>query len=423
MRSPGAGAVEKPKARGASAFLRTIGVAAVLAFAAASGIVATDTASADDYASWSDVEAAQNDVSAAQVLEGQISEQIARLDKDLTTANTEVVRTGNEFQAADLAYQAKNDESLLLQQQATEADELARSSEKRAGQLAARLARTGSGDVSMNLFAQTDGATDLLYGLEMTQRLSQQSADIQQRAEGDRNNAQALTDAAESAREQLEVLRVEAEAKLDEARAASEAVQAALTAQEMRGRELRAQLAVLQKRSSETQASYQAGEAERVRIENERLAREAAAAAEAIKNGQMSASGWSKPAYGWITSVFGWSEEYGGYHKGLDIASGCGNPIYAGSAGVVVFAAEGWNGGYGNQVIVDHGGGVVTVYPHIRNGGILVGFGQAVASGQQIAEVGTTGNSTGCHLHYEVRVGGSLVDPYTFMQDRGISLG
>src|SRR5690606_13095973 len=140
--------------------------------------------------------------------------------------------------------------------------------------------------------------------------------------------------------------------------------------------------------------------------------------------GYISDSGWAKPVSGWISSVYGWSASYGSsFHKGIDIAAGGGTPIFAASSGVVSYAGYGWNGGYGNMVMIDHGNGIQTRYGHIQPDGILVSYGQTVGVGMQIAKVGTTGNSTGNHLHFETIVWGETTNPYPFMQDRGITLG
>jgi murein DD-endopeptidase MepM/ murein hydrolase activator NlpD len=81
------------------------------------------------------------------------------------------------------------------------------------------------------------------------------------------------------------------------------------------------------------------------------------------------------------------------------------------------------NGTYGNYIRVDHGGGITTGYAHIVNGGIGVNVGQNVSAGTRIASVGSTGASTGCHLHFEVRLNGVAVDPVAYLRDRGIRLG
>jgi murein DD-endopeptidase MepM/ murein hydrolase activator NlpD len=97
-------------------------------------------------------------------------------------------------------------------------------------------------------------------------------------------------------------------------------------------------------------------------------------------------------------------------HPGIDIAAGLGAPVWAASAGVVTIAQGGWNGGYGNVVMIDHGNGYLTVYGHLSQ--INVVPCQGVASGQLIGLAGSTGNSTGPHLHFEIRQNGVAIDPW-----------
>lgn len=100
-------------------------------------------------------------------------------------------------------------------------------------------------------------------------------------------------------------------------------------------------------------------------------------------------------------------------HTGVDFAAPQGTDIYAAEGGIVIVAE--WWSGYGNAVIIDHGDNVWTLYGHIRNDGIKVEKGEQVKKGQKIAEVGSTGNSTGPHLHFEVRINGSPVDPMPYL--------
>ena len=100
-------------------------------------------------------------------------------------------------------------------------------------------------------------------------------------------------------------------------------------------------------------------------------------------------------------------------HPGIDLAGPMGTPIYATADGIVLRA--GWNaGGYGNLVEVDHGKGIATRYGHMS--AILVSAGQHIVRGQQIGRMGSTGRSTGSHLHYEVRIDGRPVNPIPFMK-------
>ena len=122
------------------------------------------------------------------------------------------------------------------------------------------------------------------------------------------------------------------------------------------------------------------------------------------------------PTNGEVTSRFGWRSSpwgtgSGDWHPGIDIANDTGTPITAAADGTVVNSS--WYGGYGNMVEIDHGNGIVTIYGH--NSQNLVAPGQQVKKGQLIAHMGSTGYSTGPHLHYEIRVNGTAVNPSSFL--------
>ncbi len=128
--------------------------------------------------------------------------------------------------------------------------------------------------------------------------------------------------------------------------------------------------------------------------------------------------GWPTPGYKRITSPYGPrtytlnGRKVSSNHKGIDIGAPSGAKIVASNGGKVVTSA--YNaGGYGNYVIIDHGGGKMTVYGHMSRRGVSVG--QGVTKGQQIGKVGSTGRSTGPHLHFEIRINGTAVNPINYL--------
>jgi murein DD-endopeptidase MepM/ murein hydrolase activator NlpD len=133
-------------------------------------------------------------------------------------------------------------------------------------------------------------------------------------------------------------------------------------------------------------------------------------AAQAHSTVQRTGSGQlSWPVSAPITSPFGW--RWGRMHEGIDLGAAYGTPIAAAGSGTVIYA--GWLGGYGNLTVIDHGGGLATAYGHQSR--IAVSVGQQVAGGEIIGYVGSTGHSTGPHLHFEVRVNGQAVDPLGYL--------
>ena len=122
-----------------------------------------------------------------------------------------------------------------------------------------------------------------------------------------------------------------------------------------------------------------------------------------------SSAGLIWPVSGPITSPFGW--RWGRMHQGIDIGVPMGTPIKAAAAGTVIYC--GWESGYGNLTVIDHGGNLATAYGHQSS--IAVSCGEQVAQGQVIGYVGCTGHCTGPHLHFEVRIDGNPVDPMGYL--------
>ncbi|AZZ54330.1 cell wall-binding protein [Rathayibacter festucae DSM 15932] len=440
------------------------------AVALVAGLLVATPAQAVEYPSWADVEAAKGNTQAAAAQVDSILSLIDGLQSEVAAAQQVAEQRGEEYFAAQQDFDDASDRATELEAKATASADQADAATQQAGLLAAQLYRTTGTDLSVNIFLDGEGgkADDLLGRIGNMTKLVERSNAIYEQASTTKNTAESLGDQAKVAQAEREKLRVAAEAKLAEATAAQAASEAALTEQQNQSIVLEQQLAALRDTESTTVAEYEAGvaarEAERQRILAEQeaarqaqaeiarqqaaAAREAAAAAAAAApsrgsgNGYsapvapspgggstaVSDSGWVRPAAGRITGTFGprGSLSTGGgstssYHRGTDIAGGCGIPIFAAHSGTVTYA--GWFGTYGNWIEISNGDGISTGYAHIMPGGIYVSVGQRVEAGEQIAAVGTTGASTGCHLHYETRVNGTAVDAQPFMAARGVTLG
>ncbi len=397
-------------------------------------VAAPAGAQAATYPTWEELQAAKANTAAAAAAVQQVTALIAQLETNVAVTRAEAeLRTDELFVA-----QQKFDDAVLradqIQGQADASAAEAVAAERNAGQVAAQLYRAGTGDVGVNLFldAGDAAATEaLLAKLGSMEKMVERTSGIYNRAREKQNAARSLADQAEVARGEREKLRIAAEAALAAAQAAQAAAEAALAESQAKKIELEQQLAFLKDTEAKTAAAYEEGERYRKAEEERRRLEEERRRQEAMQNGGPGAvaeSGWAKPAWGRITSGYGARGSIcsgGGcsntFHYAVDIGTGCSAPIYAANSGVVRFA--GWSGTYGNYVQIDHGGGIWTGYAHIRPGGTFVGSGQWVEAGQNIASSGTTGASTGCHLHFEVFEGGGRINPMPFMSDRGVQLG
>jgi len=149
-----------------------------------------------------------------------------------------------------------------------------------------------------------------------------------------------------------------------------------------------------------------------IRVEQQKL--DVKSALDAVQSSQ----GYTWPTAGGIGSYFGYRRHpilgYSRLHGGLDIGGRSGQPIWAAKEGVVIMARV--NGGYGNTIVVDHGNGYATLYGHQRS--FEVKEGDVVETGQHIGNVGSTGLSTGPHLHFEVRLNGGVIDPLPLLPPR-----
>ncbi|MEN9751902.1 MAG: hypothetical protein RLZZ600_949 [Actinomycetota bacterium] len=401
---------------------KLIGGLAVIGVLLVGGVTAP--ASASTYPSWNDVVRARKSTAAKAAEVARIKGLIAQLENDVQAATEKARAAGEAYQEAKDAFDVADQRAQDLQAQADEAQKKADAAKTLAGRLGAELYRSGGSDLALNLMLEggDSGADALLSRLGSMSKLVERSSQIYAEAIAAQNEAQSLQDQAAIALTEREKLKDVAEKALKAAQDAQAAVQARLDESEKHKDELAAQLAALQAKTNATVASYRRG------VEVARLAALERARREAAERGVgISDAGWTKPVDAWVsdaygprTSVwtgYGWSSSY---HRGLDFSSGCGQAQYAASGGTVVYA--GWYGGYGYHIEINHGGGIVSTYSHIRSGGMLVHYGQSVGPGTKIAYTGTTGTSTGCHLHFEIHVYGSTTDPRAFLRKRGVTV-
>ncbi len=407
-------------------------VAIVVVVVIAAAVAIPEPARALEYPSWSDVESARSDETAKQAQISELKAYIAGLAADLVSAEEIAQSRGAEYERAQAAFDEATYRAGQLQEQADEAELRAGESHEQLGRIASTFAKTAAvPDLSLGIFLDTGDGTDVLYKLGAMSKLSDLTSTLLSNAESEKNNARSLGAQAAVAKQSLGELAAEAEKSLKAAVAARLAVQDNLDRQEANAGRLNAQLAVLTEDRAATEADFEKGEKARKAAEAKAAAEAAAAAADAADaardsddSGQLSGQGWALPVSGWISDRFGPRPDrpvagVGAFHYGTDLAAGCGQPVYAATAGTVVYA--GWLGSYGNWVLVDHGSGIQTGYAH--NSAVLVSEGERVAAGERVALVGTTGASSGCHLHFETRVDGARIDPQPFMSARGVQLG
>lgn len=402
-------------------------------------------ARAVDYPSWQDLQNAKANTASAAAQVTAIENLITGLQVQVKETEAAAEKSASELEVAQQEFDDATRRAEDIQTQADTSKATADTATTQAGQLAAQLYRTGGTDLSVNLFLEGDGdgadADLLLSKLGSMSKLVERSSDVYESAQAATNNAQSLGDQAKVAQAERETLRVAAEAALEAAQTAAEAAAGALAESEAKSVELEQQLKFMRDAQATTTAGYEAGVAERARLEAIRVAAEAeAAAARAAaaaaaasassggSGGSVNTSGWAVPANGRITGGYGpraticqGGQCSGSFHYATDVGTGCGAPIYAAKAGVVTWAGR--LGTYGNFVKISHGGNVSTGYAHIRDGGYNVRSGQSVSAGQLIAYSGETGAANGCHLHFEVWIGGNRINPAPFMAERGASLG
>ena len=376
-------------------------------------------ARADDVGAQRDRVNTQLDASRAKLANLSAAAQAAVLALQKTQANVTAAQAAlASAQAQEKAATARKVQidADLVKAKKQEADGLARIEKIKADQARntdlrdniARQAYEGSGLERLAAVLNTDKAKDLADNMYVVEKVNDTQNVVLAELAAQKAKADAEQVKLAETRRTIATLQLQAQAALAQAADARKLAD-----------QTKAQLVALeaqQKAAAAAVAAQKGDEEKRVadlQAESDRIAAQLAA-----RYGPPSASSWSGgsgqfalPVNGPVTSEFEWrinpilgTREL---HSGMDIGVPCGTPVHASGNGTVVHA--GYTGGYGNSVWVDHGGGIATTYNHME--GYATSVGASVSRGAVIGYVGSTGLSTGCHMHWEVRVGGTPVNP------------
>lgn len=359
------------------------------------------------------IAALQGEIAAAQDHEGVLTSQLSAVASELRAAESAVDEAQGSLDQleAELSSERERLERLtaLLNVQTRRLVRL-QSEFARAVEVLEQRVRAAYINETPDLLSFMVSAAsfaDLVDGYEFVKRIGEQDQRIAREVRAAKENAAAERRATARTRSLTEATVSVISARTEEARTVRDGLAADRNTL-MAARSL--------KRSALTDVRETRGE---YLAEANALAAQSASLAAAIRDAQTgtssagtggpSASGLIWPVNGTVTSGYGM--RWGRMHEGIDIAATSGTPIVVAATGTVIHA--GWLGGYGNLVVVDHGNGLATAYAHAS--AILVGTGQQVSQGTTIALVGSTGHSTGPHLHFEVRVNGVAVDPLLYL--------
>jgi len=388
--------------------LLVVGLALVLAAPAAGDDIDDQKAAVD-----ARIAALQAEIAASKQQEGVLTSQLSAVVSELSAAQNAVDDAQSSLGILEAELAAEQDHlaqlTVSLQRQTRRLERLQIEYARAVAILESRVRAIYIDEPPdvLSFLVSASSFDDLIDNYEFLSRIGAQDQRIARQVESAKRKAAKERRATVSTRRLTAATVSVISARTDEARTARDWLAAnrdTLSA----ARELK-QSAVVSSR--ETREEYLA-EVDALAAQSATLAaaiRDAQAGAGSTGTGAPSAAGLIWPVDGVVVSGFGM--RWGRMHEGIDIAASSGTPIRAAAAGTVIYS--GWLGGYGNLVVVDHGNGLATAYAHASS--ILVGVGQQVTQGGTVSLVGATGNSSGPHLHFEVRINGAAVDPLLYL--------
>ena len=330
-----------------------------------------------------------------------VANEVLAIDNDINKAEDDLATTENAINQSVIDLAQKEEELKIAEENCVQYDD--------AFKTRARIMYEDGTSTYLEVILGATSFGDFLSRVEMVQEVIEYDKRMLAELIASRNAIKEAKDAVAAEKEALELRQTELETKKAE-------LADRLEAKSLLLKQLESDVEAYQK-------AYDKAEAEEKKFAAQLKAQLDKEAEEAKKNNttvaKYTGSGkfqWPCPASSRITSYYGYRihpvYKTRKFHSGIDIGAGYGSAIVAAESGTVMMA--GYNGGYGKCVVINHGSGITTLYGHASS--LLVNVGDKVTKGQTIAKVGSTGVSTGNHLHFEVRVNGTTTDPLSYVK-------
>lgn len=320
-----------------------------------------------------------------------VASEVLKIDDDINRAENELAATENSIEVARLNLEWKEAELVVAEANCQQQDDSFKTR--------ARIMYENRTTSYLEVLLGSSSFGDFLSRIEMIREIVEYDKKVLAEMVAARN-------AIAKAKEEIEETKATLEAKQAELETLREELEYRLEAKQLL-------LDQLYKDEEEYKKAYEKAEADEKKVQAELAALAAKDTTKYTGTGKFT---WPCPASSRITSSFGYRihpvYKTKKFHSGIDVGAGYGSAIVAAESGTVITATYG--SGYGKYVVVSHGSGITTLYAHCSS--LLVNVGDKVSRGQTIAKVGSTGVSTGNHLHFEVRVNGTATDPLLYVK-------
>ncbi len=353
-----------------------------------------------------EIEETKDDISAQEDYRDSLNQQIWLMQEEIILREEQIAQRNEEIAAAEVQIEQKNIEIAQKETEIYENTELLK--------LRLRAMYMAPETNELMLLLNSGSFTDYLTRVEYLNRIAEKDTELIEQLEAAKAAVEAAKAEIEVQKAEIELQKTEIEAQRDQLIVTQNELEAARAETERVTASLLSEQENLEDQIADLQKQQKAAEEEIRRI-----------IAEQQQDGSGLPTFIGHPEYGWplvgydnysnLTSFYGWRWVMGirDYHTGIDMSGWdiYGKPVLASNTGVVVYVKS-LSYGYGNHILIDHGGGQYTLYAHLS--GFNVSTGQAVSKGDVIGYVGNTGWSTGAHLHFEIWVNGTHVDPYPY---------